>query len=179
MGYCRSAVRSSFHSLQTKARARRARSTRPGERQNACSPGVLLRGCASHATERLHGGSAFHSSALEPGSIGLRGRRLCASHEGQSRGMPRYLLSALPCQSDRVEHPPLLIGRGGLASRTISSPRHGQGTEEMESSKMTKSKSRKMTKTNIAPSYLARQMSCGCTRTLGDTPPRFFGKWRG
>jgi hypothetical protein len=79
------------------------------------------------------------------------GRRLCASHQGRSRGMPHRLLSVLPRQSNRAGHPPPLVGRGGLAGRTVSSPRHGQGTEEVESLKMPNPKSRKTTKTNIAP----------------------------
>jgi hypothetical protein len=84
--------------------------------------------------------------------------------------MPRRLLSMLPRQSNRVGHPPPLVERGGRGGRTISSPGHGQGTGEMESSKMSRLKSRKMRKTNIVPLPGAPDVVGASTDTERYTP---------
>jgi hypothetical protein len=44
-----------------------------------------------------------------------------------------------------------LIGQGGPKSHPVSSPRHGQGVEMTELSKVLKLKAKKMMKTNIVP----------------------------
>jgi hypothetical protein len=165
-----STICSTFYPLRANVGAHSARSIELGERRGAHSPSVPAASGASLASESLCCSSAPSIFSLGQGNAWLRGWRLCASHQGRSRGMPCHLLSTLPRQSDRAGNPPPLVGQGGWAGRTVSSPRHGQGAEEMESSNMPRSKSRKLTNTNITPLPSTPDVVGASTDTRGFTP---------
>jgi hypothetical protein len=65
--------------------------------------------------------------------------------------MLSHILNVPPGRGAQVGHFFLLVGQGGPTGRAVSSPMNGHGAEKMESSKVMKPKSKKMTKTNIVP----------------------------